>query len=95
MARGWESKSIEAQQAEAEAARAAQAAPAATPEMRERQSRREGLLLSRSRALSALQGACHASHRALLERTLAHLDEALQALDESAGSEPARTPRER
>jgi hypothetical protein len=82
MARGWESKSIESQQGEATAAREARKAPALTPEAIERQSRREGLLLSRSRTLSALQGACHAGHRALLERTLAHLDQALAEIGE-------------
>jgi hypothetical protein len=82
MARGWESKSIESQQDAAAAAREARTGPAPTPDALERRSRREGLCLSRARTLAALQSACHASHKALLERTLAHIDRELAALGE-------------
>jgi hypothetical protein len=81
MARGWESKSVEDQKEAAESARAATAKPKLTPEQRERQATRDGLLLSRVRTLNALQGACDARYRALLETTLAHVDEQLKQLD--------------
>jgi hypothetical protein len=81
MARGWESKSVEDQKDAAESARAAAAKPRLTPEDRERQATRDGLLMSRARTLNALQGACDARYRSLLETTLAHVDEQLKQLD--------------
>lgn len=87
MARGWESKSIEDQIDAAESARQAAAKPALTAADKERQSRRDGLLLSRARTLTALQGTCDARYRALLERTLAHIEDELTQLD--AGGAPA------
>jgi hypothetical protein len=79
MARGWESKNVEDQQAEAARERAI--GPPKTPEQMERAARRGNLQLSRARTLSDLQTACNPQHRALLERTLAHLDAELTALD--------------
>jgi hypothetical protein len=84
MARGWESKSVEDQKDAAESARAAAAKPRLTPEERERQATRDGLMLSRARTLNALQGACDGRYRALLETTLAHVDEQLKQLDAAA-----------
>lgn len=81
MARGWESKSVEDQKDAAEAARAAAAKRQLSPEEAARQTAREGLLLSRARTLNALRGACDARYRALLETTLAHVDEELKKLD--------------
>jgi hypothetical protein len=78
MARGWESKNIEDQQSDA--GRTPVAKPPKTPEQIAREQRRVGLTLSRARTLSGLQAACNAQHRALLERTLAHLDAELAAL---------------
>ena len=86
MARGWESKSVEDQKDAAEAARAAAAKRQLSPEEAARQTAREGLLLSRARTLNALQGACDARYRALLETTLAHVDEELKKLDDAASS---------
>ena len=88
MARGWESKSVEDQMDAADKARAAAPKPTLTPEEKERQTQREGLLLSRARTLNALQGACDARYRALLETTLAHVDEQLKQLD--AASPPIK-----
>ena len=79
MARGWESKNVEDQQADAGRARAV--GPPKSPEQMARESRRAGLQLSRARTLSDLQTACNPQHRALLERTLAHLDDELRTLD--------------
>jgi hypothetical protein len=81
MARGWESKSVEDQMDAAEVARAAAAKKKLTPEEMERQTKRDGLLLSRTRTLNALQGACDARYRTLLETTLAHIDQELKQLD--------------
>jgi hypothetical protein len=79
MARGWESKAVEAQQeAAADAGRTAPSAPAGE---RERQAARTTLLLARTRALSDLQRACAPAHRAMLEQALAELDRRLAALD--------------
>jgi hypothetical protein len=89
MARGWESKSIEDQIDAAEAARQAGSKRALTPAEMERQARRDGLQLSRTRTLNALQGTCDARYRALLERTLAHIDEELTQLDQADSGAPA------
>jgi len=91
MARGWESKSVEDQKDAAESARAAAAKPRLTPEEMERQAVRDGLLLSRARTLNALQGACDARYRALLETTLAHVDEELKKLDAATASSTPST----
>jgi hypothetical protein len=79
MARGWESKSIEAQQDAAAAARPA--GPPITPEDAARRAKRATLLLARTRALADLQTACAAAHRAMLEQAIADLDTQLAALD--------------
>jgi hypothetical protein len=80
MARGWESKSVEdqigAREAEAEASHRRQLSPAEAELME----RRNGLLLARARTLASLESASDSRYRALLERTLAHLDTQLAAL---------------
>jgi hypothetical protein len=81
MARGWESKSVEDQQEAAARERATRSAPALTPEAQARAQQRETLRLSRARTLAVLQTACQPRHLALLEETLAHLDQQLAALD--------------
>jgi hypothetical protein len=86
MARGWESKSVEDQMDAAANARAAAAKPKLTPEAMARQAERDGLMLSRARTLNALQGACDARYRSLLETTLAHVDEQIKQLDAAAAS---------
>jgi transposase len=80
MARGWESKAVEDQMAQLESDKRDRAKPALTPAEMERQAQRDGLLLSRTRTLTALQTACDPRYRALLERTLAHVDEELARL---------------
>jgi hypothetical protein len=79
MARGWDSKSVEEQIGAAEEERASRRKPAVSVEQRERQARRAGLLLSRARILKDLEAADDDRYRALLERTLAHLDAELEA----------------
>ena len=79
MARGWESKAVEAQQDAAAEGRAKVAA--ITPEESARRSERATLSLARIRALADLQKACAAPHRAMLEQAIADLDERLAALE--------------
>jgi hypothetical protein len=83
MARGWESKSVDDQIADAEAAaeeRRNRQLPAAE---RELASRRDGLRLNRARVLQSLQTACDRRYRALLEQSLAHLNAEIAALEQS------------
>jgi hypothetical protein len=78
MARGWESKSIEAQQDAAQQQRPV--SRAMSPEEAVRQEERTTLLLARTRALADLQQACAKGHRAMLEQAIAELDRRLAAL---------------
>jgi hypothetical protein len=72
MARGFESKSVEEQQAEAKR----ESVPGAqlTPEQMEGRRKRDGLLLSRKNVQSQLSSATNPAHREMLERALADLD---------------------
>jgi hypothetical protein len=80
MARGWESKSVEDQIGDAEAAKDARAKRLLSAQQRERQSRRESLLMSRAQIVGRLQRATNARYRAQLEKSLKHLDEQLAEL---------------
>lgn len=80
MARGWESKSVEAQQEEASRPDAGTGRPPA-PADAERFAARRTLELARARKLAELRTATLPAHRAMLERTLAALDEKLTAED--------------
>ncbi len=79
MARGFESKSVEAQQEEAARGRKP-ARPAQSPEERARVERRRLLELSRKRAESDLSLAVAPAHRRMLEQALAALDAELAKL---------------
>ena len=82
MARGWESKSVEAQQ---DAAVNEQAqGPQVTAEEAARRSERATLSLARSRALADLQQACAPAHRSMLEQAIHDLDGRIAALDRRA-----------
>ena len=78
MARGWESKSVEAQQDAAADRRRAAQAPA--PADGARSAERATLMLARTRALADLQLACAPAHRAMLEQAIAELDRKLASL---------------
>jgi hypothetical protein len=83
MARGWESKAVEAQQdAAAPNGRPVQdrRAPLTDADIR-KQRERATLMLARTRALSDLQHACAPAHRAMLEQAIADLDRRLTALE--------------
>lgn len=81
MARGWESKAVEEQLAASEAAREAKTRPALSAPEVERRTRKNSLQLSRLGILKELETARHQGYRALLERTLAHLDGELAGLE--------------
>ena len=78
MARGWESKSIEQQQDEAQSAK--EPKRHLTPAQRAAESRKEGLKLSRNRILQQLQSARNENYRKTLEQALAVLEEEIKHL---------------
>ena len=77
MARGWESKSVEAQQADRD--RHEPVAPAAAPDEARALARRRTLELARARARADLSTATHPAHRAMLEAAIKSIDEQLAA----------------
>ncbi len=80
MARGWESKSVEAQQDEA-----GQDAPKSriklTPEQAARSRERENLRLSRQRVLQQVESTQNLRHRRILQDALAELDQRLSQFE--------------
>lgn len=76
MARGWESKSIEAQQEEASRPSGGPRRQATADDLVRRQ-RRRTLELARARAVADLERATTDAHRAMLRRAIADLDERL------------------
>ena len=79
MARGWESKAIEAQQAEA-SEKGSTLRPKLTPQQAARQRRVDGLILSRQRVRQQLADAHDPRHRQMLEAALADLEQRLRDL---------------
>ena len=79
MARGWESKAIEAQQ-EAAATDSRPGGPLLSPSEAGRRAEHATLTLARTRALADLQAACASAHRAMLEQAIADLDRRIAAL---------------
>jgi hypothetical protein len=79
MARGFDSKFVEAQQEEATRPRTT--GPAMSHDERVSQERRRTLQLSRARAAADLSRATVPAHKRMLEEALAALDAQLQALD--------------
>lgn len=77
MARGWESKAVEAQQ-EAAATNTRTAAPLSAADAA-RRAERMTLQLARARAQADLQTACASAHRAMLEQAIADLDKKIAA----------------
>ena len=81
MARGWESKSVEAQQAEASDT-TSQPRLKLTPEAAGRRRAQESLRLSRQNVLQQLQKSQNPRHRELLENTLADLEQRLNRFND-------------
>lgn len=79
MARGFDSKFVEAQQEEA--TRPKVTGPLLSHDARVSQERRRTLQLSRARAAADLSRATVPAHKRMLEEALAALDAQLQALD--------------
>jgi hypothetical protein len=79
MARGFESKDVEFQQAEAERLKNARAAgPPLTPEQRAAEDKRRTIELALARARADLETARSPAHRQMLEQAIAALDAQLQ-----------------
>jgi hypothetical protein len=80
MARGWESKSVEAQQAEATEASTSTRASRLTPAEAARFRQTENVRLARQRVLQQLESNPDPRHRKQLQTSLATLDERLRDL---------------
>jgi hypothetical protein len=81
MARGWESKSVEAQQ-DAASVRARVGPPVAREESA-RKAHLATLALARTRAEADLRAATARAHRSMLERAIADLDRQIAGLSSS------------
>ena len=79
MSRGWESKSVEEQQAEATRPKG-DAKPRFTPEQAARKREKDSLLLSRQGVLQQIQSTRNPRHKQMLEAALADLDAKLGRL---------------
>jgi hypothetical protein len=79
MARGFDSKFVEAQQDEAQ--REKHTRPQLTPEQQRTTSRRQALELSRARAEADLARATVPAHRAMLEQAIKALEAQLAELE--------------
>jgi hypothetical protein len=80
VARGWESKSVEDQISERETEAKESSKKKPTRREIEQKSKREGILLARTRTVVAMESTRDDRYRALLQRTLDHLDLELQKL---------------
>jgi hypothetical protein len=82
MARGWESKAVEADIETAESAGKDDGREHLSPARIEVMRRREGLLLSRSRVLQDLETARNERYRKMCREMLAHLEAELAKLED-------------
>lgn len=78
MARGWESKSVEEQQAARESTPSSPRPTLSAGETAEAQ-QIASWQLARARVLADLQQACRPAHRAMLEAALADLDDKIRS----------------
>jgi hypothetical protein len=83
MARGWESKDVEAQVEATETPKdkSAPSSKSKNPDQVRREQERRDLQLSRTRIANDLASATHPNHRKSLEAALEHLDKKLAELD--------------
>jgi hypothetical protein len=79
VARGWESKAVEDQIAASEE-RKSVAKRAFTPDELERESRRQGLLLSRAKIAGDMERARDERHRSALQQALEYIDSQIDSL---------------
>ena len=80
MARGWESKSVEDQIAASEDRKAAAAKRVRTADEVERESRKQGLLLSRTKIARDIENARDERHRAALKQALDYIDAQIDSM---------------
>lgn len=85
MARGWESKAVEAQQQDAAATLTA-GGPPVTRDEAARRSRLATLTLARARAEADFRAATAPAHRSMLEQAIAELDRQIASLTPSRAS---------
>ena len=86
MARGWESKAIEDQIAEAEARREARTKKARSPAETERKRRKDGLLLELERLERERLKSNKKRYMVLLDRTVRYVEMELAGLEEPDSS---------
>ena len=84
MARGWESKSVEAQQSEADE-KSTTPRPRLSAEAAALCREKESVTLSRKRVLQQLEASRNPRHQELLRQALADLDKKLGQLETSQG----------
>lgn len=84
MARGWESKSVEAQQNEASSGTSEPQKRKLTPEELEREHKKAELLLSRRRVAQQLEASSNERYSAMLRQALADLEAQIARLAASA-----------
>ncbi|MFI5092938.1 MAG: hypothetical protein WCE50_05950 [Candidatus Acidiferrum sp.] len=80
MARGWESKDVEAQVESGQAPPGHYGNNTKSAEQTRREQERNDLQLSRTRIAHDLESATHPNHRKSLEAALAHLDKKISEL---------------
>ena len=80
MARGWESKSVEAQQDEA-AQQSSNSRVRLTPEQAARSREQENLRLARQRVVQQIESSQNPRHRKVLQNALADLDQKLSQFE--------------
>ena len=78
MARGWESKAVEAQQADASAPK--HFGPPVSRDEAAQRAQLATLTLARTRAEAELRAASASAHRSMLERAIADLDRQIASL---------------
>ncbi len=88
MARGWESKSVEAQIEEGEHRAYDTAKAVVTADNKVRQQRIDSLKLSRSRLLQQLERASHSAHREVLMKGLQAIEKELEEIPPAADNNP-------
>jgi hypothetical protein len=81
MARGWESKSVEEQQAER--SQPDSRGPRLNPQQADRRRQLEALILSRKRIEHDLESASNPVHREMLQRGLSDLNEKIARIPEA------------
>jgi hypothetical protein len=81
MARGWESKSVEAQMESSQSGRDEPFKKRLTPEMAEVYRKKESLLLARTHLLQQISVSQIPRHREMLENALADLEKQISKID--------------